>query len=62
MLDLKGWKKNPPYDRKRALWFSLLIIVGTVVAISTHAIGLGLQAALLLYVLGGKIIVPSTQT
>jgi hypothetical protein len=39
-----------------------LIIVGTVVAISTHAIGLGLQAALLLYVLGGKIIVPSTQT
>ena len=62
MMDLKGWKKSPAYDRKRILWLSLLIIVGTVVAISAHAVGLGLQAALLLYVLGGKFIVPSAKT
>ena len=62
MMDLKGWKKHPAYDRKRILWLSLLIIVGTVVAISARAVGLGLQAALLLYVLGGKFIVPSAKT
>ena len=59
LMDMKGWKGDQNYDRKRVIWLALMVIVGIIVAISSRAWGLGLQAALLLYVLGGKFIRPA---
>jgi len=54
MLDLKGWGKNPSFDRKRIYFLSAMVIVGLIVAFFGRAIGLGMLAALLLYAFGGR--------
>ena len=61
-MDFKGWGADPSYDRRRIMWLGTIAAVGIVVAIFGHAWGLGLQAGLLLYVMGGKLIRPTTES
>jgi CDP-diacylglycerol--serine O-phosphatidyltransferase len=56
MLDLKGWGKNPGFDRKRGLFLGAMVAGGLLVAFFGRALGLGMLAALLLYAFGGYYI------
>ena len=56
MLDLKGWGKNPAFDRRRAVFLGGITTVGLVSAFFGRALGLGMLVGLLLYALGGAYI------
>jgi hypothetical protein len=56
MLDLKGWGKNPSFDRRRAVFLAAITTVGLVSAFFGRALGLGMLVGLLLYALGGAYI------
>ena len=56
MLDLKGWGKNPGFDRRRAIFLGAIVTAGGVSAFFGRALGLGMLVGLLLYALGGAYI------
>ena len=61
MLDLKGWGKNPEFDRRRAVFLAAIITAGCVSAFFGRALGLGMLVGLLLYALGGAYLQKTNQ-